>query len=292
MAGELATGDLAVRMPETSPGEIGVPETTPNTMADSLEASYHKLRLAAQEQRALRRIATLIARGASPAEIFTAVAAEAGRVLGADHTVIVRYESDNTVTAVGHWKDPRAPEVMPPLDGHWPVEDGTVTAAVLTRGRPAQKTDYEHATSAIGIWSHSPGTRCVVGSPVKVEGRVGGAMFTSHSLVTDVEPEVSEARMREFVELVSTAIANAQARSDLLTSRARVVAAADESRQRIERRLHDGAQQQLVALALRLRMSRRRARAWPHDETLALKSKTNAPCEPIPSGRSWGHELI
>jgi signal transduction histidine kinase len=254
MASELAAGDLAVRMPETSPGEIGVLETTFNTMASSLEASYDKLRLAAQEQRALRRIATLVARGVSPAEVFTAVAAEAGRVLGVDHTIIVRHESDNTVTVVGYWNDPRTPKVMPPLDGHWPVEDGTVTAAVLTTGRPARKADYEHATSAIGIWSQSMGTRCVVGCPVKVEGRVWGALFT-HSLVPGVEPDVTEDRMCEFVELVGTAMANAQARSDLLASRARVVAAADESRQRIERMLHDGTQQRLVALGLKLRMA-------------------------------------
>jgi signal transduction histidine kinase len=217
-----------------------------------LKASYHKLRLAAQEQRALRRIATLIARGASPAEVFTAVAAEAGHVLGANHTTIVRYEPDNTVTVVGYWNHPRAPKVMPPLDGHWPVEDGTLTAAVLTTGRPAQQTDYEHATSAIGIWARSAGLRCVVGSPVKVEGRVWGAMFTA--LVTGVDSDVTEDGMCDFVELVSTAIANGQARSDLLASRARVIAAADESRQRIERDLHDGAQQRLVTLGLRLRM--------------------------------------
>jgi signal transduction histidine kinase len=254
MAGELAKGDLAVRMPETSPGEIGVLENTFNTMASALETSHDKLRQVAQEQGALRRIATLIARGVAPSEVFTAVAGEAGRVLGADHTVIVRYEPDNTVTAVGYWNHPRAPKVMPPLDGHWPVEDGTVTAAVLRTGRPARKTDYEHATSAIGIWARSVGTRCVVGCPVNVEGRVWGAMFT-HSLVTGVDPDVAEDRMSEFVGLVSTAIANAQARSDLLASRARVVAAADEGRRRIERNLHDGAQQQLVALTLKLRMA-------------------------------------
>jgi signal transduction histidine kinase len=222
------------------------------TSALLLKASCHKLHLAAQEQRALRRIATLIARGASPAEVFTAVAAEAGHVLGAKHTTIVRYEPDDTVTVVGYWNDPRAAKVMPPLNGHWPVEEGTLTAAVLTTGRPAQKTDYEHATSAIGIWSHSQGLRCVVGSPVKLEGRVWGAMFTA--LVTGADAEVTEDRMCEFVELVSTAIANAQARSDLLTSRARIIAAADESRQRIERNLHDGAQQRLVTLGLKLRM--------------------------------------
>ena len=91
-----------------------------------------------------------------------------------------------------------------------------------------------------------------MGCPVKVEGRVWGAMLI-HSLDAEPLPDTTEARMQEFVELVGTAIANAQSRSDLLASRARVVAAADESRRRIERDLHDGAQQQLVTLALKLR---------------------------------------
>jgi signal transduction histidine kinase len=259
MAGELAHGDLAVRMPEASPGEIGTLERTFNTMAGSLETSRDKLhqvveeqRALVEEQRALRRIATLVARGVPPSEVFAAVASEVGRVLGADHTNIVRYEPDNTATVVGYWSDPHAPKVMPPpLDGHWPVEDGTVTGAVLTTGRPARITDYEHATSAVGSWAHSMGIRCVAGCPVNVEGNIWGAM-TMYSLVTEIPPG-TEDRLLDFMELVATAVANAQSRSDLLASRARVVAAADESRRRIERDLHDGAQQQLVTLGLKLR---------------------------------------
>ena len=252
MAGELAHGDLAVRMPETSLGEIGTLERTFNIMAGSLETSRDKFRQVVEEQRALRRVATLVARGVPPSEVFAAVASEVGSVVGADHTNIVRYEPDNTATVVGCWSDPRGPEVMPPpMNGHWPVEDGTVTGAVLTTGRPARITDYEHATSALGIWARSMGIRCVAGCPVNVEGNIWGAM-TMYSLVTDIPPG-TEDRLLEFVELVGTAIANTQSRSDLLASRARVVAAADESRRRIERDLHDGAQQQLVTLGLKLR---------------------------------------
>jgi signal transduction histidine kinase len=252
VAGALAKGDLSVRMPETSPGELGTIATRFNTMVGSLEMSRDKLRQVADEQRALRRIATLVACGVSPAEVFDAVAAEVGQVLDVDHTEIIRFESDETARVVGYWNDPRVPKVMPPLNGHWPIESGTVTAAVLTTERPARMKNYERATSAIGIWAHAAGIRCVVGCPVKVEGRVWGAMLV-HSLDAEPLPGVTEARMREFMELVGTAVANAQSRSDLLASRARVVAAADESRRRIERDLHDGAQQRLVALALKLR---------------------------------------
>jgi signal transduction histidine kinase len=252
VAGALAAGDLNVRMPETSPGEIGRLESQFNAMVDSLEASRGRLRQVADEQSALRRVATLVACGASPAEVFDAVAAEVGHVLGVDHTEIIRFECDDSARVVGYWSDPHTPSVMPPLGGHWPVEDGTVTAAVRDTERPARMRNYERATSAIGRWAYDAGIRCVVGCPVKVEGRIWGAMLV-HSLREDPLPGVTEARMREFLELVGAAIANAQSRSDLLTSRARVVAAADESRRRIERDLHDGAQQRLVTLALKLR---------------------------------------
>jgi signal transduction histidine kinase len=253
MAGELAAGDLSVRMPETSPGEIGVLERMFNTMASSLATGRQTLRAVAEEQGALRRVATLVACGVSPAEVFAAVAAELGRVLGVDHTTIVRFEPDDTATVVGYWSDPGAPKIMPPLDGHWPIEDQTLAATVRRTGRPARRTHFEQGADAIGTWVRSQGIRYVVGCPVNVEGRVWGAMLI-YSLKAELEPGVIEDRMLAFVELIATAIANAQGRSDLLASRARVVAAADESRRRIERNLHDGAQQQLVTLGFELRM--------------------------------------
>jgi signal transduction histidine kinase len=252
VAGELVGGDLTVRMPETSPGELGTIGWRFNTMVGSLEISRDRLRRIADEQSALRRVATLVARGVSPAEVFDAVAAEVGHVLAADHTEIIRFESDDTARVVGYWNSPSVPTVMPPLGGHWPIESGTVTGTVLSTERPARMKNYERATSAIGTWAHAAGINCVVGCPVTVEGRVWGAMLI-HWLEDEPLQGVTEARMQEFVELVGTAIANAQGRSDLLASRARVVAAADESRRRIERDLHDGAQQRLVTLALKLR---------------------------------------
>jgi len=65
-----------------------------------------------------------------------------------------------------------------------------------------------------------------------------------------------EARLAGFTELAGTAIANAEAQAALAASRARIVAAGDEARRRIERDLHDGVQQRLVTLALRLRQLR------------------------------------
>ena len=244
--------DVEVRTPEASPSEIRVLKSELNTMVASLAASQSKLRQVADMQGALRRVATLVARGGSPSEVFTAVAAEVGHVLDAAHTVIVRFEADETANVVAYWNDPDMPQVMPPLDGHWPIEEGTVTGSVRTTERPARMNDYERNASEIGRWAREMNLRCVVGCPVKVEGRVWGAMII-HCIDAEPVHGLTEDRMQEFVGLVGTAIANAQSRSDLLTSRARVVAAADESRRRIERDLHDGAQQRLVTLALKLR---------------------------------------
>jgi signal transduction histidine kinase len=252
VADTLAEGDFAVRMPENSPGEIGMLGSRFNAMVGTLERSRDKLRRVAEEQSALRRVATLVACGVTPSGVFQRVAAEVGRVLGVEHSQIIRFESDDTARVVGYWTDPRVPKIMPPLGGHWPVEDGTVTHTVLVTERPARMKDFERATSAIGSWARGAGIRGVVGCPVKVEGRVWGAMIID-SMTDEPLPESTEDRMREFVELIGTAIANAQSRSDLLASRARVVAAADESRRRIERDLHDGAQQRLVTLVLKLR---------------------------------------
>jgi signal transduction histidine kinase len=264
MAGRLAEGDLTVRMPETSPGEIGMLENNFNRMADTLQASGDQLSRVAEEQGALRRVATLVARGVSPAELFSAVAAELGGVLGADYTQIARFEPDDTATMVGVWNAPGIPVLMPPLDGHWPVEDETIAAEVLRTGRPARMSDYENNPSVIGGWVARQGIRYVVGCPVKVEGSIWGVMLI-YSLRTEPRPGFTEDRMLEFVELVGTAIANAQGRSELLASRARVVAASDESRRRIERNLHDGAQQQLVSLGLRLRAAEAAVEPWQRD---------------------------
>jgi signal transduction histidine kinase len=223
-----------------------------DTAAAALAVREDRLRRVAEMQGALRRVATLVAHGVSPQAVFAAVAGEAGRVLGADHTVVIRFEPGDMAGVVAHWNDPEMPQVMPPLDGRWPLEPNTVTGLVRSTERPARMSDYEGNTSAIGRWARSMGLCCVVGCPIKVEGRVWGALIM-HALRTEPAVDLTEEHMQEFVELLGTAIANAQSRSDLLSSRARVVAAADESRRRIERDLHDGAQQRVVTLALKLR---------------------------------------
>jgi signal transduction histidine kinase len=90
-----------------------------------------------------------------------------------------------------------------------------------------------------------------VASPIVVEGALWGAITAAS--VEDILPSSAERRLTEFTELVATAIANTESKSELDASRRRIVAASDETRRQIERDLHDGTQQRLVSLGLALR---------------------------------------
>jgi signal transduction histidine kinase len=209
-----------------------------------------ELRDHADEQAALRRVATLVARAAPPEEIFAAVAAEVGRVLSVDVTVLVQYDPDGTETTVGVWSRTSA---LPVAVGRRERVDGrNVTTMVYQTGRPARIDDYAATTGAIGDHSRAVGIRASAGAPISVEGRLWGVMIVATTGEAPLPADI-EARLAGFTELVATAIANAEARAALAASRARIVAAADTTRRRIERDLHDGAQQRLVSLALQLR---------------------------------------
>jgi signal transduction histidine kinase len=201
----------------------------------------------AEEQAALRRVATLVAAQATADEIFGTVAEEVARLLRADRGTVCRYEEDGTMTVAAFWNsDGRTlPGVRLDVDG--------VAAVVQELGRPARVDSYAGASGRLIDLATTVGApRSTVGAPIVAEGRVWGAI-----LVTSTEPEPfaddTEPRLMGFAELVATAISNAVARDELQASRARIVASADQTRRRIERDLHDGAQQRLVTLALGLR---------------------------------------
>jgi signal transduction histidine kinase len=214
-----------------------------------LEASRAESRRAAEEQAALRRVATLVARGVPAAEIFDAVASETKRVLDVDASALMRLESDGSVTILA--ADSALPLVAGVGERVMP-SDGTTVARVLDTGRPARIEAYDGAAGSPPERMRSLGYGGSVGAPVVVDGRVWGVMVASWAEARAMPPG-SEERLVQFTELVATAIANAQARAELTASRARIVATADETRRRIERDLHDGAQQRLVSLALQLR---------------------------------------
>ena len=201
----------------------------------------------AEEQAALRRVAMLVAGAAAPAEVFSAVAEEAGRLLGADWATMARYDPDGE-TIVAAWSSTGA--VFPV--GTWAKLGGwNVPTLVSETGRPARIDDHSAASGPIADAVREFGFRASVGVPVSVEGRLWGAMMVASR--TGPLPAGAEARLAGFTELAATAIANAEAQAALTASRARIVATADATRRRIERNLHDGAQQRLVSLALDLR---------------------------------------
>ncbi|MFG1704169.1 DUF4118 domain-containing protein [Nonomuraea sp. M3C6] len=217
----------------------------------ALDRSRDELRHIIEEQAALRRVATLVARGVSPSELFNAVAGEMGRILKVETTAIVRYEPDRTMVYAGTWSA-RGPDFRMPVGSRFPVDEPSVGAMVWETGQPARKADYSTTPGEVAEWARRQGVACGVGCPIVVEGRMWGVMIAVSS-DPDLLPEGVEKRMLEFTELLATAIGNAQAHTQLAESRARVVATADDTRRRIERDLHDGTQQRLISLGLELR---------------------------------------
>jgi signal transduction histidine kinase len=205
--------------------------------------------LARNEQAALQRVATLVAHGAAPSDVFTTVAAEIAELLDAELTLIGRYETDATFTylAAGGGMQTSSP---PPGD-RLMLGGDNLASKILSSGQPESMT-YDNGSGPIAEFARRLALRCAVGTPILVDGRIWGAMFAGWPKPRDISSETME-RLTQITELVAAAIANAESRSALIESRARIVAAADDSRRRIERDLHDGVQQRLVTLALKMR---------------------------------------
>jgi signal transduction histidine kinase len=202
----------------------------------------------AEEQAALRRVATLVAQGATPTKVFEAVAAEVGGLIPADAAGLGRYETDG-VTAVASWT--KAGGYLP-LGARRTLSKGTAAQLVFETRRPGRIDDYEGVPGTVAAAVRGWGWRSAVGAPVIVEGRLWGLILVASTSDRPLPPDTEE-RLAQFTELVATAIANTESRAELDASRARIVATADATRRRIERDLHDGAQQQLLSLALEVR---------------------------------------
>jgi signal transduction histidine kinase len=242
MAEKLSAGGLEARVAETGKAEIGVLERNFNAMGESLQRGRDALARVNDEQAALRHVATCVAQGRPANEIFASVTEEVGLLLDAEITRLLRFEADGSGTVVAAWT--RSGDPVPV--GARIAIDTTVASRVQQSGTSARLAEQSPPGLSAGSYS-------AVGAPIVVSGALWGAI-TALSPLDRPLPEDTETRMAEFTDLVGTAIANAQARADLMASRARIVTAADESRRRIERDLHDGIQQRLVALALKLRL--------------------------------------
>jgi signal transduction histidine kinase len=210
-----------------------------------------------EEQAALRRVATLVARGVPPAEVFVAAAEAAGRLPGADDAAVARFEPDGAAAVVaglgeGHGK-------LPP-GRRWEA-DGLSPMIMVWRTGRAARVDQDRSLAPAADEPRRMGIRSVAASPILVEGSLWGAMCVS-ARRTPLPPDTEE-RLASFTELVATAIATAGSRAELAASRARIVAAADQARRRIERDLHERIEQQLVSLRLDLRATQATMPAQP-----------------------------
>jgi signal transduction histidine kinase len=219
----------------------------------------------AKEQTSLRRVATLVAEGAAPASLLAVVAEEVARVVNVWFVSIARYEADGTATELASFS--QQGESFP-VGTRWLLDGTNVLADVRESGRPARIDDHSSLEGAIADSVRRLGIRSTVGSPIIVAGRLWGAMVVSST--EELLPETTEARLADFTELVATAIANAESRAELAASRARIVATADSTRRRLERDLHDGAQQQLVSLALELRAAQEAVPVELHEHRAEL----------------------
>jgi PAS domain S-box-containing protein len=216
------------------------------------EAKLVEISHLASEQRALRRVATLVAAEVSPARVFTAVSEECARVLGVNSSAVMRYGGDGWATIVARHNRDNVGVLQ--VGERLEATESSAVGRVLRTGAPARIDDWGGVRGGeIAEAIFRVGYRSSAAAPIVVAGALWGAVA-----ITSEEPlpADTEDRLGAFCELVSLAVASAQARADLIASRARLVEAGDEQRRRLERNLHDGAQQHLVSVAVKLRVAR------------------------------------
>jgi signal transduction histidine kinase len=211
---------------------------------------HDPLSMLAEQQASLRRVATLVARGVDPSDVFALVADELARCLNVAHAALVRRESDGTAVLLAGHHEPESLKLR--VGERFSLDGETVAATVMRTGQAARMDSHDNARGAGAGYIRQLGVCCAVGAPIVVDGRLWGAAIVGSTQPGPLPPD-SEARVGDFADLVGTAIANAETRAQLTASRARIVAAADDARRRFERDLHDGAQQHLVSLGLELR---------------------------------------
>jgi PAS domain S-box-containing protein len=250
MWGWMAAADSRAPLPNQIEDRLAEFTELVATAISNTESRAGLARLAA-EQAALRRVATLVAQGTQPEQVFATVANEVARLLSADLANVCRYETDGTITFVAS-----ASERFP-VGTRWPIEgQSNLATFVLETGRPARLDNYADAAGSLAEGIREDGIRSAVGTPIRVEGRLWGLMTAGSSQEPPLPPD-TEARLGSFTELVATAIANAEARTEVAASRARIVATAEDERRRVVRDLHDGAQQRLVHTVITLKLARR-----------------------------------
>jgi signal transduction histidine kinase len=223
-------------------------------------------RVLAEQQTTLRRVATLVARGVDPSEVFSAVTGELAGCLGVCNAALFRYEPHGAALLLTAHDEPGVTTM--PVGECFSVEGENVAAMVLRTGRAARMDSHDNAPGSAAARIRELSFRSAVGAPIVVDGRLWGAAVVGSTRPQPLPPD-TEARVGDFADLVATAIANSETRAELTASRARIVTAGDDARRRFERDLHDGAQQRLVSLGLEVRT----AEASVPSELHALKEQ-------------------
>jgi signal transduction histidine kinase len=206
------------------------------------------------EQAALRRVATLVARGAPREVVFDAVCEQMGRLIGASITNLAHFTSEGNNLTMAGWST-RGNHL--PTGTVLPLEGTNINVTVRDTRAPARVDSYDGAPGPLAAALRSLGIRSEVGAPVLVDDAVWGALIAASDSAQPLPPG-TELRVASFAELIATAVANAIARAELVASRARIVTAADEARRRLARDLHDGAQQRLVSAVISLQLADQR----------------------------------
>jgi signal transduction histidine kinase len=219
--------------------------------ARALAVSEAAQRELADEQAALRRVATLVAAESPPSRVFVQVTEEVARLLELPAAAVVQYDGARTATVVGRWSEDDTPGL--PVGTSLDLDGDTVITKVLRTGAAQRVERYDEARGSLAETMRSSGYRAAVAAPVTVAGGSWGALVAA---TTSDEPLADglEQRLCDFADLVGQALANADARERLAASRAELVEVGDAERRRLERNLHDGAQQRLVSVALELGM--------------------------------------
>jgi signal transduction histidine kinase len=252
------------RMVPSAAGEV---VTIVRDFTEQRRAEAEERRLAA-EQAVLRRVATLVASDPPPERVFQTVTDEVCRLLGLRTAVLHRFEDARTSTVVGKFGPTGAFELGNVVE----LEDGSALR-VLQTGSPA-RCNYDDLAGRGAAELRALGFRSSVGVPINVGGVTWGALVAAFR-DGETLPIALEHRLGGFAELVALAVASAHARDELAASRRRIVEASDAERRRIERNLHDGAQQRLVALSLSLRVAQAKLRRAPDEAQELLEVATD-----------------
>jgi signal transduction histidine kinase len=225
-------------------------------LRDVTERKQHEV-----EQEALHRVALAVAAEGRAEQIFDLVAEEIGRVLGAHSTILVRYEPGGLeALVVGGWSKPGAR--AQPVGKRGPLK-GTASEAVLMTRRPIRLELADgNVPPELVQQMRKLEVDSLVAAPIALGGSAWGAVVAT-LMAPHTFPSGAEERLGAFTRLVSLGLANEEARAELAASRARLVSAGDEERRRLERNLHDGAQQRLVSLSLSLRLAQAKLTSNP-----------------------------